>query len=435
MVSEKESSKVLDDFLFPKIFKTFRMAIQPTKLIIAFLALAIICLAGWIMDFSETVVATEGTQGKITELDIYMTNPAQVDSYIEGFKGKSRGTGVFSTLWHFSSTKFQGAVDSVFAQDIPGVVKNIVDYFKAVGWALRHHPVYCIILFVIKLAVISIAAGAICRIAALQFARGEKPGLTEALRFSTKRFTSFFTAPLVPAGIIIFIGLFIFLLGLIGNIPWAGELIMGIFVPLALIAGALIAVVLIGAFAGFNLMFPAVAYDGSDCFDAISRSFSYVYAKPWRMGFYTAIAAVYGAICYTFVRFFTFLLLGVTHLTLQLGVWVENSKEVDKLTAIWPEPEFMNLLGSSGLATTNWAESLAAFLVHLFLLGVVGLVVSFIISFYFSANTIIYSLMRNKVDNTALEDIYKYNDEAEIAPATTEPKTDEAQPDSSSSQE
>ncbi len=435
MVSEKEPSKVFDDLLFPKIFQTFRMAIQPTKLIIAFLALAIICLAGWIMDFSETVVATQGTQGKITELEIYMTNPAQVNSYIEGFKGKSRGTGVFSTLWRFAATKFQGAVDSVFAFDIPGVVKNIADYFKGVGWALRHHPVYCIIFFVIKLAVISIAGGAICRIAALQSARGEKPGLTEALRFSTKRFTSFFTAPLVPVGIIIFIGLFIFLLGLIGNIPWAGELIMGIFVPLALIAGALIAVVLIGAFAGFNLMFPAVAYDGSDCFDAISRSFSYIYAKPWRMGFYTAIGAVYGAICYTFVRFFTFLLLGVTHRTLQLGVWIENSKEVDKLTAIWPKPEFMNLLGSSGLATTNWAESLAAFLVHLFLLGVVGLLVSFIISFYFSANTIIYSLMRNKVDNTALEDIYKYNDEAENEPATTEPKTDEAQPDSSSSQE
>ncbi len=435
MVSEKESSKVFDDLLFPKIFKTFRMAIQPTKLIIAFLALAIICLAGWIMDFSETVVAAEGAQGKITELDIYMTNPAQVDSYIEGFKGKSRGLGVFSTLWHFAATKFQGAVDSVFAFDIPGVMKNIADYFKAVEWALRHHFVYCIIFFVIKLAVISIAGGAICRIAALQFARGEKPGLTEALRFSTKRFTSFFTAPLVPVGIIIFIGLFIFLLGLIGNIPWAGELIMGIFVLLALIAGALIAVVLIGAFAGFNLMFPAVAYDGSDCFDAISRSFSYVYAKPWRMGFYTAIAAVYGAICYTFVRFFTFLLLGITHRTLQLGVWVENSKEVDKLTAIWPKPEFMNLLGSSNVVTTNWAESLAAFLVLLCLLGVVGLVVSFIISFYFSANTIIYSLMRNKVDNTAVEDIYKYNDEAEIEPATTKSQTDEAQPDSSSSQE
>jgi hypothetical protein len=437
MVSEKESSKVFDDLLFPKIFKTFRMAIQPTKLIIAFLALAIICLAGWIMDFSETVVATEGTQGKITELDIYMTNPAQVDSYIEGFKGKSQGTGVFSTLWRFSATKFQGAVDSVFAQDIPGVVKNIADYFKAVGWALRHHPVYCIIFFIIKLAVISIAGGAICRIAALQFAGGEKPGLTEALRFSIKRFTSFFTAPLVPVGIIIFIGLFIFLLGLIGNIPWAGELIMGIFVLLALIAGALIAVVLIGAFAGFNLMFPAVAYDGSDCFDAISRSFSYIYAKPWRMGFYTAIAAVYGAFCYTFVRFFAFLLLWVTHRSLQLGVWGN-----DKLTAIWAEPHLRDLLVTPDWGALNWPQSIAAFLIYLCSSAIVGLLVAFIISFYFSANTIIYSLMRNKVDNTALEDVYKYLDEAEIEPSTIESQTQQdqlqsepqAEPDSSSSQ-
>ncbi len=214
--------------------------------------------------------------------------------------------------------------------------------------------------------------------------------------------------------------------------------------PLALIAGALITVVLIGMFAGFNLMFPAIAYDGSDCFDSISRSFSYVYAKPWRMGFYTTIAAVYGAISYTFVRFFAFILLLVTHRLLELGVWVENSKEVCKLTAIWTKPEFMKLLGSSDIATTNWAESVAAFLVYLFLLAVVGLVVSFIISFYFSTNTIIYSLMRYKVDNTALEDIYTtYFDEAEIEPDTIEfqPQQDQlqsepqAEPDSSSPQD
>jgi hypothetical protein len=324
------------------------------------------------------------------------------------------------------------------------VVENVADSFRAAAWALRYHFLYCLIFAAITLAAISIAGGAVCRIAALQFARGEKPGLTEAIRFSTKRFTSFFTAPLAPAGIIIFIGLCILLLGLIGNIPRAGELIVGISMPLALIAGALIAVILIGAVGGFNLMFPAVAYDGSDCFDAISRSFSYVYAKPWRMVFYTAIAAVYGAICYTFVRIFAFSLLWVTHGFLQFGVWVDNSsKEVDKLTAIWPKPDFMNLLGSPGATTANWTESLAAFLVYLFLLVVVGLVVSFIISFYFSANTIIYSLMRNRVDNTALEDIYMHFDEAELDPSTTklqsreeQPSSDsESQPDSSSSEQ
>jgi len=428
MVSEKEPLQLFDNLLFPKIFQTFRMAIQPTKLIIVFSALAVICLSGWIMDFSETVV---GRGDRSTELDIYITNPGEIQQFIKDNKEfMDERRGVFSTLWRFAATKFQGAVDSVFAFDIRGIVRNIADCFKAAVWALRHHFIYCIIFFVINLAVISIAGGGLCRIAALQFAQGEKPGLTEALRFSIKRFTSFFTAPLVPVGIIIFIGLFIFLLGLIGNIPRAGELIIGIFMLLALIAGALIAVVLIGTVAGFNLMLPSVAYDGSDCFDAISRSFSYVYAKPWRMGFYTAIAAVYGAICYTFVRFFAFLLLWVTHWSLQLGVWGN-----DKLVAIWSEPHFRDLLVPPDWGALNWSQSIGAFLIYLCSLAVVGLVASFIISFYFSANTIIYALMRNKVDNTALEDIYTPTEEAKTEPTPTEPEPKEAEPESQSEAE
>ena len=429
MGSEKESSHVFHNTLFPKIFQTFRMAIQPSKLIIAFLAMVVICLTGWIMDFSRTVVTTPAIEGGITELQIYMTNPDKLKSHIEYYRENGERRGVFSTLWNFAAEKFHGTLKSLFAFNLPGVAANITEYFKALRWAIRYHFLYCIILFAIMLAVISVAGGSLCRIAALQFARGEKPGLTEALRFSTKKFLSFFAAPLVPAGIIVFLSLFIFLLGLIGIIPRAGELIIGVFMLLALIAGSLIAVVLIGTIAGFNLMFPAVAYDGSDCLDAISRSFSYVYSKPWWMGFYTAIAAVYGAVCYIFVRFFVFLWLWVTHQSLQLGArfasWFFGlfgigGKVAHKLAAIWPEPSFMNLLGSSDLATANWSESLAAFLVYLVILVVIGLLVAFIISFYFSANTIIYSLMRKRVDNTALEDIFSPFDDVQAEPAAAE---------------
>jgi hypothetical protein len=44
--------------------------------------------------------------------------------------------------------------------------------------------------------------------------------------------------------------------------------------------------------------------------------------------------------------------------------------------------------------------------------------VSFVISFYFSANTIIYGLMRKRVDRTALDEIYTDSDDmvAESAP-------------------
>ena len=394
MDSEKGLPQVLGSVLYPKIFQAFRMAIQPSKLIIAFMAVAIICLAGYIMDL--IVVATSGSEGEV---------------------------GVFSRLWYTGATGFHGTVHSLLLFDLPGVKTNIAECLNAMGGTFTDYYSYCIIFFVITLAVISVAGGAICRITALQFGRGEKPGLTEALRFSAKRFTSFFAAPLAPLVIIIVIGLFIFLLGLIGNIPKVGELIMGIFMLLALIAGTLITVVLIGAVAGFNLMFPAVAYDNSDCFDAISRSFSYAYAKPWRMGFYTAIAAVYGAICYTFVRFFAFLLLRVTYWFLQVGILGDNSK----LTAIWQKPSLGSLRGL--LVLPGGTKSVAAFLVYLCLLTVVGLVVSFIVSFYFSANTIIYSLMRNRVDNTALEDIYTHFEDAETEPATTESRSEEVQQD------
>lgn len=438
MGNEKELPKVLDNFLFPKIFQTFRMAIQPSKLIIAFAALAIICLSGWIMDFSRTVITTPKTQGEITELQVYITNPDKSKSYIEVYKERGERRGVFSTLWHFGSEKFHDALKSLFAFDLPGVAKNITEGFRALMWALRYHCLYSIIFFAITLAAISLGGGGLCRIAALQFARNEKPGITEALRFSAKRFLSFLAVPLTPVGIIIFIGLFVFLLGLIGNIPRAGELIIGIFMLLVLIAGALITIVLIGTVAGFNLMFPAIVYDGSDCFDAISRSFSYVYSRPWRISFYTAIAVVYGAICYTFVRFFTFLLLWITRWFLQIGIWVNNhSNKVNKLAAIWPEPSFMDLHGSPPLATLNWSESLATFLVYLVLLVVVGLLVSFVISFYFSANTIIYALMRNRVDNTALQDIYTPAAEVKMESIATEfePEKSQAQPKSETQHE
>lgn len=427
MGSGKEIQNVFSNLLFPNIFQTFRMAIQPSKLIITFAALAVICFTGWFMDLSKTVVAVPKTQGDSTELQIYVSNPQKVKLFIEEYKETGDKKGVFATLWKFGSEKFHGAIKSLFAFDFTSVTINASDSFKALKWAIRYHYIYSVIFFAAALAIASIAGGSLCRIAALQFARGEKPGMIEALRFSSKRFVSLFATPLAPICIIIVIGLFIFLLGLIGNIPVIGELTIAILMPLALIAGTLVAVFSIGTVAGFNLMFPAIAYDGSDCFDAISRSFSYIYSKPWKMGFYTVIAAVYGAICYIFTRFFVFLLLWSTRWFMQLGLRANNSSnEVNKLAAIWPMPSFTGLRGVTSWATVNLSESWAAFFIYLFLLIAIGLLVSFVINFYFSANTIIYALMRNRVDNTALEDIYTPADdevESEQLSADTELET------------
>jgi hypothetical protein len=153
------------------------------------------------------------------------------------------------------------------------------------------------------LAVLSVAGGAICRIAALQFAGAEKPGLRQAVRFGLRKFTAFFCAPLTPMIIILVIGAIIILLGAWGNIPYVGELAVGLLLPLAFAVAILITIIAIGIVGGCSLMFPTIAYEDSDCFDSISRSFSYVYNKPWRMGLYVVMRRSWGDLL-PVVRFF-----------------------------------------------------------------------------------------------------------------------------------
>lgn len=428
MERDENTSKITDKLLFTRLFQTFRIAIQPSKLIIALAAIAVICFAGSIMDAGKTVAAESiGTGPRVTELQIFLNSPERLDSFIKTNKENGQATGVFVTLWHFAREKFNGALNSLFKFDLPGVAANIGQYLRGTGWAVRYHTFYCVIFIIIKLAVIATAGGGICRISALQFARGEKQGISEAIRYSRGQFWSFFTTPIAPLAVIIFIGLFVFILGLLGNIPFLGELLMGIFMPLVLLAGVLIAIMLIGAFAGFNLMYPAIAYDGSDCFDAVSRAFNYVYSRPWRMGFYTAVAAIYGAICYIFVRFFAFLLLKSSWVSLRVGLWAQPHDKINKLQAIWPEPTFINLMNPTGTAASGATESVSAFLVYICLLMIVGLLVAFLFSFYFTANTIIYSLLRNSVDKTAIDDIYVPTEKPEATEAEQE-KPEQSEP-------
>ncbi len=427
MNSEELYRQFVDSFTFLKIFRVFRMAIQPSKLIIAFAALLAVCAAGWVMDFTRTVVATPGTNGQTTELNMYVRSPEQVQSYIERFRERGEHRGVFETVWGFGSDRFHGAITALFSFELPVVAGNIADCFKAAQWALRYHFIYCVIFAAIALVVTAVAGGAICRIAALQCARDEKPGMGEALRFSIKRFSSFFTAPLVPVVIVVIIGIAVGIVGLIGNIPRLGELVVGLSTPALLAAGALMALALIGTIAGFNLMYPAVAYDGTDSFDAVSRAFNYIYARPWRTGFYSVVAAVYGAICYTFVRLFAFALLWTTHWALRLAVWAGSTNgQGDKVSVIWAEPSFMRL-HAYPTSALNWSESASAFLIYVSVLIVVGLLVSFIMSFYFSAGTVIYALLRNKVDGAEISDVYAEQEQPGKEPAVPQ---QESKPDS-----
>src|SRR4051794_25913034 len=201
---------------------------------------------------------------------------------------------------------------------------------------MTHHWIFFTIFFLFFLCVWSIFGGAIARIAAVHVARDEKISIRQALRFSTGKFLSFISAPIIPLLIVGAVALVVAVGGLIVNIPAIGPIIVGALLFLALAAGFVMALVLLGLAGGFNLMYPTIAVEGSDSFDAISRSFSYLYGRPWRLGFYTAVAVAYGAITYLFARLFIYLMLGMAHHFAGMAVFTDAASGQPLWEALWP---------------------------------------------------------------------------------------------------
>lgn len=420
MAENQKTTTIFGELFFPNIFRSFKIAVHPKSLIIASLAVCLIWAAGITMDFiKKTVVASSSDRN---ELSVYISNPSMLKPYIQKNKDNNLRQGVFKTTASFTFKKSHLAISSLLTFNIARAAAEIGEYFRAMTWAFRYHMMYCIIFLAIKLVIISIAGGALCRRAALKFSQDQDIGIIESLVFSLKRFKVFITAPLTPVAIILCFGfIIVFLFGLIANIPFAGEFLVILFLPIQLLAGGIMTYLLVGAVAGFALMFPSIAYDGADSFDAMNRSLGYIYGKPLRLAFYGIIATLYGIVCYMFVRLFAFLMLVLTRFFLGLAIFTDNrAHDVSKLDAIWPSPQFTNLLGTPGLVKTNWSEGGAGFIIMLILLLISGVVLSFAVSYYFSVSTIIYSLMRKQVDNTDIQEVYLREDDSDAIELMTE---------------
>ena len=59
---------------------------------------------------------------------------------------------------------------------------------------------------------------------------------------------------------------------------------------LPLLAGLFMAVLLVGLFFGFPLMWATISAEGTDAFDALSRSYAYTYQRPLLYALYSIAA-------------------------------------------------------------------------------------------------------------------------------------------------
>lgn len=300
---------------------------------------------------------------------------------------------------------------------------------------------YFLLVMLWTLATWALFGGAVTRIAAVQATRGEKIGLREAVNFTLKRFLSYLMAPLFPLAVVIIIGVGMVIFGWVQMIPFLGDIFLdGLLWWLMLICGVVIAVSLVGL-VGWPLMSATISTEGTDSWEAVSRSYSYVFQKPWHYLWYALVAVGYGSVLVFFIGLMSSLTVylakwGVSQApgisarepsylfvyaptsfgwrTLLLeGATVEGRKVVDNGRI--QQSVYDDYFGNPDESKDRlrfWNKT-GAFLVSLWLGFIFLLMLGFGYSYFWSASTIIYLLMRRHVDAAELDEVYLEEDEQE----------------------
>jgi hypothetical protein len=267
--------------------------------------------------------------------------------------------------------------------------------------------------------------GAISRIAAVELARDERIELREARKFACHKYWAYLWAPIVPAIGVLLFGLANLLGGLIGCIPLFGEFFMGIFFPLALLAGFLIALIIIGGAAGGGLMMPAISAEGTDAFDGISRAYSYVYSRPWRFIWYSLVALGYGLLCAIFVYCFTWLTVQAALATGGIGLKaIYGGFKFEAIRHFYSTWSFYR--PEDPREQIHWWTQVGAFLVGVWAHLLWALFLGFAFSMIATCRTIIYFLMRKAVDGTEMTEVFMEEQEEAVegAEASAEDKAE-----------
>jgi hypothetical protein len=347
------------------------------------------------------------------------------------------------------------AVYGFFTGSVPVLIEPLVKLLLPVAKIVAPDisTLTRIYLFLILLANVSVWAfcgGIITRIAAIQLANKGPITLMQAVRFVVKRYVNFLGSPLVPLAIIFAIVLGLIVYGFLALLPFFGDiLLLGLGLPVILIGGAMMTVFLIGL-VGYPMMYPTLSVEGdqSDTFDALSRSVNYVYQAPWHYIWNWLVAVLYGAVVTLFVLFFASLTVYVGKWAVGLtasAVWSDRKpdflfiyapesfgwkelltkdspyavqgswepvKESNRLVMTYKpvNPEVYNAAKAELWWYNLWGAGIVTFWLTLAFLLMLG----FSYSFFWSAATMIYYLMRKKVDEAELDEVFE--DEEPEAP-------------------
>ena len=257
-------------------------------------------------------------------------------------------------------------------------------------------------------AVWAFFGAAICRIAAVQLAAGEQVGWSAAMRYAAKKWPSYFASPLFPIGGVLLATIPVCILGLIMKTN-VGLLLGGLLWPLALVAGLFMALLLLGVLFGWPLMWATISAEGTDSFDALSRSYAYTFQRPLHYLFYAVVAGFIGWLGWVLVQNFA---AGVIWMGYWAAAWGCGTTQIDSIMGVGKE-----------LSGPAW---FGAGLIRFWAGCVKLLAVGYLFSYFWTAAVAIYFLLRRDVDATEMDEVYLDADASEQTFGLPAVATDEA---------
>jgi hypothetical protein len=389
--------------LFPwlVLFRTFRIAISPTLLALATLA-SIVSFVGW--RFAGLVFLSEEER----------TNSANYAALDPSVRSQLLAHLPLAVAEYLPANS---AIVEGYLQ-LAEPIKRLFEVRK--GFTLGQTAYYAFG-SLWTLAIWAFVGGVITRKALVQLGAEEPAGFLPSARFAGRRYLWYFLAPLYPLIGVFILALPIALVGLpLRFAQWEetlwihdlGVVLAGLVWILVAIAGLGAMWLLGGLIFGWPLMWPAISAEkDGDSFEAFSRSFSYVYGKPLHYFFYVVVAALFGALCFAVVG-------GAADLVIEFGFWALSLGGGGDSVWVLRERAFAVASGKSlDLGEDERLLWFGTLLVGLVVRLLHQVAFVFIFTYFWTAVSAIYLLLRMDVDHQEMDEVVLDDDPGRGPPA------------------
>ena len=292
-------------------------------------------------------------------------------------------------------------------QDVAGVIQELVSGPVYGIWQRMNAPYWRLIVdaslslrgltlallgALWTLVVWAFIGSAITRSAALQLSVEQRPTLPQVLRYASVKVGSYVASPLLPILLVMAIAAILAVTtGIFARWNWS-LWISGVLWGPGLIATFVMAVVLLGLTVAWPLMWPTISTEGTDAFDALSRSYSYTFQRPLHYLFYSMVAALIGTLGWFFVYHFSE---WIIDLSFWSASWIATADRIDEIRSV-----------ISGRSTNQNGLLFGAKIMGLWVGLVRTIAMAFTYSYFWTSVTAIYLLLRRDVDQTETDEVY-----------------------------